>query len=359
MRILLTGGGTMGSVSPLLAIVEETKLQNIQADFLWLGTKLGPENKIVGEYGLPFIAVHGGKLRRYFSWQNFLDPLRIVAGFFQGLNIIYKFKPDIIISAGAFISVPIVFAGWLLRVPILVHQQDIIPGLANKLMMPYAKKITVAFEQSLKDYPKDKVSWLGNPIRQSIFQSNRTAALAKFNLTADLPVLLVLGGGTGALALNQLVADNLNELVSFCQVIHITGSGKALAVSDTPAVASRYHPYEFLTTDLALAYAAADLVVSRAGLSTLTELANLGKPTILIPIENSHQEANANYFARYNAVEVAAQSSLDGQKFVDLVQGLINNLAQLHSLTRNIKTLMKTGAAKAVVDLILSLTKKP
>ena len=169
-KILLTGGGTGGSVAPLLAIAESLTMQ----DFLWLGTKSGPERKMVEEAGIKFKAISGGKLRRYFSFKNLGDIFKIKLGFFQSLFIMLKWRPNLVMSAGSFISVPVVYAAWLLRVPALIHQQDVKAGLANKLMAPFSKVITVAFEKSLADYGK-KAIWIGNPVRQSLTLATRNS----------------------------------------------------------------------------------------------------------------------------------------------------------------------------------------
>src|SRR3989339_1004187 len=221
MRIILTGGGTMGSVSPLLAIAEELKEKDASNEFLWLGTKNGPEKKFVKEAEILFRAIPSGKFRRYFSGWNFIDPFLIIAGFFSSLWIIFKFKPKIILSAGGFVGVPVIWAGWFLRVPSLIHQQDLRPGLANKLTAPFAKIITVAFSESLKYFTGATI--VGNPFRKSLLMGDRARAKEIFKLHDDLPVLLILGGGTGALGLNKVAILAANELTNFCQVIHITG----------------------------------------------------------------------------------------------------------------------------------------
>lgn len=356
-KIILTGGGTMGSVTPLLAVAEEIKRKDQQAEFFWLGTKNGPERKIVELYHIQFASIPAGKLRRYFSLKNFLDPFLITAGFFKAFWVILKVKPKMIMSAGGFVGVPVVWAGWVLHVPILVHQEDLRPGLANRLSAPFSKIITVTFPESLKFFPKGIVT--GNPVRREIFLGDKERAFRNFGLEKELPTVLVLGGGTGALELNRIVAGAAAELVKLCQVIHITGGRMERFLPEVLGDKKiRYHQFDFLAEDLRDAYVAADLVVSRAGLGTLTELAGLGKPTILVPIPKSHQEDNAYYFRRNNAAMIMNQSEMTPDNFAASVAGLISNKVELENLSRNMRNSMKLGAAGAMAEEVLKLIKK-
>src|SRR3989339_1447610 len=165
MRILFSGGGTLGSVTPLIAIAQEIRKRQPQAEFLWLGTRNGPEISIVSRYGMPFEKIFSGKLRRYFSWHNFLDPFLILLGFFQALSTIIKFKPSAVMTAGGYVAVPVVWAAWLMRRPVTIHQEDVRPSITNKLTARFAGTITVTFQKSLADFPKGKTSWIGNPVR--------------------------------------------------------------------------------------------------------------------------------------------------------------------------------------------------
>jgi len=359
-KLILTGGGTMGSVTPLLAVAEEIKKQMPDAEFLWIGTKKGPEKKVVGAYDINFKSVPAGKLRRYFSFWNFIDPFFVVAGFLKSLWIIFKFKPHFILSAGGFVAVPVIWAGRLLGVPSLVHQQDVRPGLANKLTAPFAKIVTVVFPESLKYFPKAIV--VGNPVRQEIFSGQKERAFEFFNLEKDLPTILVLGGGTGALKLNRVVVKAAADLVKFCQVIHITGGRldeqSKLAVEKLQKESPRYHLFEFLVEPLKDAYAVSDLVISRAGMGTLTELAVLGKPTILVPIPKTHQEANAWYFKKRNAVYILDQEKLTPENFTAAVEELLGSKVELENLSRNVKEAIAADAAKKMIEEIFKIIKR-
>ncbi len=356
MKIVFAGGGTFGSVIPLLALAEKIKEETSKdsCEFLWLGTRTGPEKFLIKNYQIKFQPIFSGKFRRYFSFKNILDIFKIFIGFFQSFFILQKFKPDVIVSAGGFVSFPVVIAGWCLRIPALIHQQDIVPSLTNKLLSPFAQKITVVFEKSLKDFPRKKTILIGNPVRQEIFQGKKERAISEFQLEKNLPVILIIGGGTGALRINQLVVQALPKLVKFCQIIHLTG-GKLKKEGLTKF--SRYHSYDFLTDRMKDALAAADLVISRAGLSTLTELSFLGKPTILIPIPNSHQEKNAQYFQERGAAVVLPEKNLTPDKFVEEIRKILFDQSKLNELSERIKTMIKSGAEDRMIKIIFSLIK--
>lgn len=351
MKILLVGGGTMGSVSPLVAVYEKIKKSRPETEFLFLGSKSGPEKKSVESYRISFKPICSGKFRRYFSWRNFVDPFAVLAGFFQSLFIIFKFRPNVIMVAGSFVAVPVAWAAWVWRVPVLVHQQDIIAGLANKLMANTAAKITVSFDPSLKDFFPAKTVLTGNPVREEFFSCNPEKGEKIFNLKQNLPTLLILGGGTGAAAINEIVRKSLAELLQFCQIVHITGKGKKI-----DAKAENYHQFEFLTNEMTEAICSADMVVSRAGASTLSELIVLAKPTILIPLPG-HQEYNAQYFQKNNAVIAIAQNSLNKEIFISSIKDFMYNKGKRENLSRNIAKMMKANGAEQVAGILFEIAK--
>jgi UDP-N-acetylglucosamine--N-acetylmuramyl-(pentapeptide) pyrophosphoryl-undecaprenol N-acetylglucosamine transferase len=346
-KIFLTGGGTGGPVTPLLAVVDEFKIKTKPGEFnfLWVGTRQGIEIEMVKKAGVAFKAISSGKFRRYFSWRNIIDPIFIFVGFVESIVLITRFRPDLIMSAGGFVSVPVVWAGWLLRVPILIHQQDVRPGLANKLMSPFAKIITVTFETSLLDYPK-KAVWTGNPLRRDFIQTINNSNVQK----ETPPTLLILGGGTGSAAINDLVWASIEQLLTFCKVIHITGKQKS---RDLKNKFQNYTQIEFLSsTEMAAVYTKASLVVSRCGMSVLTELSSLGKPSILIPLPASHQEDNAQIFKQAKGAIILSQNNLIPEVFTDIIKHSILNQDLLVELGVNIKKVIKTDANTAIVKLI-------
>ena len=351
-KIILSGGGTGGSVSPLLAIAQEIKKTKPDSDFLFVGTKKGSPEKVMIK---PFLyikyqSISSGKLRRYFSLQNFLDLFLIFKGFVQSFFIILKFKPQAILSAGAFVSVPLAWAGWILKVPVFIHQQDVRPGLANKLMAKISKKITVSFEKSLKSFSVNKTILTGNPISPKILTGNKEKAIKRFNLESNLPCLLIMGGGTGALEINRIIEKIIPDLIKFCQVVHLTGSQKMSG----KFIHINYHQIEFLKQeDLADIYSRADLIISRAGLGALTELSVLKKPAIIIPISNSHQEDNANYFIEQKAIVLLKDKKISSKELLSKIRELILDNKQRALLSLNISKLANTEASKKISKIIL------
>ncbi len=360
VKILLIGGGTGGSVSPLLAIAEELRIRNYELenfDFLWIGTKNGPEREMVEKENIPFKTIVSGKLRRYFSLQNFIDIFKIKIAFWQSLFILLKWRPDLVISAGSFVSVPAVWAAWFLGAKVLIHQQDVRPGLANRLIAPIANVISVTFENSLADYGK-KAIWVGNPVRKQLsiinYQLKIKKLKKKFNLQENLPIALIIGGGTGATAINKLVEQSLNELIKFCQIIHITGKNKS--ITNYKSQIMNYTQYEFLDIGrMAEVYNLADVVVSRCGLGVLSDLSYLGKPVILIPLPDSHQEDNVAVFAKAKAAIILKQKELTKEKLTDEIKKLIENKELQKTLSQNIKQVIKQGANKAIAEIIRAM----
>jgi UDP-N-acetylglucosamine--N-acetylmuramyl-(pentapeptide) pyrophosphoryl-undecaprenol N-acetylglucosamine transferase len=299
LKILLTGGGTGGSVSVVLAVAEEIKKLKPKTDFLFVGTRKGPEKILAEGKGFRFVSIPAAKLRRYFSVKNFFDIFVFAAGLVRATIVVLKFRPDVIFNAGAFVGVPVCWTGKLFGAKIVIHQQDARIGLANKLIAPLAFKITTAFEPTSKDFysssglfkskekDESRAEWVGNPVRQE-FLDDKLPYKDFFGLHDKLPVLLVMGGATGAEQINHVMDEALLELVKSFQVIHITGSGKKAPLFSDP----NYHQYEFLSNELPTAMKLANYVISRAGLGTLAELSALGKPAIIAPMPFSHQEDN-------------------------------------------------------------------
>ena len=350
MRIVFTGGGTLGSVTPLLAVAEAIRRRQPSAELVWIGTKDGPEQAPVERAGLRFIGVSAGKLRRYFAWRNFTDLFRVLAGFFQCRRLFRAERPDRLVSAGGFVAVPAVWAARSLGVPIHVHQMDIRPGLANRLAAPFARSVSVAYRESMEDFAKYNPVWIGNPVRAAVLSGDRNAGLARWRLSGQRPIVLMLGGGTGAESLNRLAVKAWDFLREDIDLIHVTGLGKAIVV----ATDEHYRQVESLNVEeMGLAYAVADLVITRAGMGTLTELAALGKPTVIVPIPNSHQEENAAFFASNQAAEVWPENELFSKSFADRLLRLTRDRGQRDSLSTAIRGLNRPEAAERMADIVL------
>jgi len=347
MKILLTGGGTLGSVSPLIAIYEQAKKTNKNWDWFWVGTRTGVERKVIESMKIQYEWVPTAKLRRYFSFKTILDPFFLIIAFLRSLLVISTVKPDVIIGAGSFVSVPVIWAGWVFRKKIIIHQQDIRPTLSNKLCSWCASKITVSFEKSLSDYPKEKTEWIGNPVRDALLGANADISREKFGFRSDQPIILITGGSSGSKALNEWVWKNLGALCAQFQILHLTGKDKS-----SPNIKhENYHQIEFLGGDMFHALALADMVISRAGISIITELSFLGKVAVIIPLPGTHQEDNAFFVEEAHAGIVYRQDKLDSHVARDIVN-LLHSQDERTRLSRAISGLMKKGGREQMIEII-------
>ncbi len=363
MRILFTGGGTLGPVVPLLAIAEVLKGRTGVELVGLLGTRTGPERELAHRAGLRFFCITAGKWRRYWDVRNLGAWALTKIGFFESLILLRRLRPTIIVSGGSFIGVPVLWAAWFLRIPTMTHQQDVRASLANRLVAPIVRRVTVVFPETAHAFPKKKTVVIGNPVRPFLLRGSVEQARDRFGLLPGVPTVLVFGGGTGALALNQIVVEALPELTKFCQVIHSTGRGKA---GPTPAFSPskregeikrgwnnlRYHPIELLTDEMADAYAVADLVVARAGMGTISELSALGKPAIIVPLAGTHQEDNAQYLREREAAVVVSQTELISTRFIELVRSLLPDAARLRALGEQLRKISPRDAGEQMVRLI-------
>lgn len=360
-NILLAGGGSGGPVSPLLAVAKELKTTHPQLliSFLLVGTNKGPERQMAENAGIPFTSIPVAKLRRYYSVKNLLLPFELIIAFIRSLYIVLTFKPSLVLGAGSFVQVPLMYMAWMFGAKIVIHQQDVEVSLSNFLCSFIAKKITVSFEETEKDFPdsvflsglkqKSKTVYTGNPSNLPDQLPKRSDALEKFGLTANLPVVLVFGGGTGAVGLNKLFLAALPEITKFAQVLHAYGKGKGSNVKTFEH--PNYHPVEFIS-DMTHAYRAADVVVCRAGLSTITELSKYGKISIIIPMPQSHQEANAELVSRKKAAMVLSQADTDGELLTKVIRklGFAGNVQKV--LATNMHSLFPQNATANVASVV-------
>jgi len=354
IKIILSGGGTGGPVTPMLAIAREFYAKYPESSFVFVGTKSGPEKLLVTEamndLPIKFQTMLSGKWRRYFSFKNFFDFFNIGAAFFQSLYILKKETPNLIISVGAFVSVPLVWAAKFLNIPVLIHQQDLRPGLANRLMARAASIITVTFPSSVAAYGA-KAVLTGNPYSLPALFSKEDI-FKEFNFDIRRPLILIFGGGTGSIPINEAVLKNLDELLKITQVIHLSGTGKIISESQPG-----YFTTEFLGyTKILSVMKASDLVIARPGLGTLTDLSALKKASILVPMPNTHQEDNAEACANSGAAIYIEQKDLSN-KLVRVVSELLASDEDRHKLENEMAGIIKPGAAATIVDLCRSLIK--
>jgi len=353
-KIVLSGGGTLGPVTPLLAVREVILKKYPDAQFIWVGTKDGPERVLTEKYQIPYFVIGAGKWRRYFSLWNFTDLLMVVWAFFQSLFFLWQERPGLLISAGGFVSVPLHWAGWVLGIPSWVHQQDVIPGFANRLMAPFAKKITVVLQTSLKFFSTSKTEWIGNPAR-ALDGISAEQGKKFFGFNVSDPVVFVVGGGTGSTRLNQMLIEALPAWPKNWQVIHLVGKERPKELAQRVAgVFPNYHMFEFFTEEMKYAYAAADAVVARAGFNTITELALLFKGAVLLPKEG-HQQANAKFLDDHEAAWVLNEKVDSGLKLAQLVKELILIPEKRRVLRKNLHALLPIADPMKIVEIVEKL----
>jgi len=295
-KILMTGGGTAGHVTPNIALLPA--LRNAGYEISYIGSYEGIEKRLIEEQGIPYYGISSGKLRRYFDPKNFSDPFKVVKGLGQSVGLLKKLKPDIVFSKGGFVSVPVVLAARICKIPAIIHESDITPGLANKLAIPGATKVCCNFPETLKYLPAKKAVYTGSPIRQELLSGNEDAALAFCKLTAkNKPVLLIIGGSTGSKAINNAVREALPQLLENYIIIHLCGKNN---LDSSLEKTEGYLQFEYIGKELADLFALSDLVISRAGANAICELLALHKPNILIPLSaaasRGDQILNANSF---------------------------------------------------------------
>ena len=319
-RIVLTGGGTAGHVTPNMALVP--KLIDEGYNIYYIGSYEGMEKKLIEDIGVTYYGISSGKLRRYFDIKNFSDPFRVIKGFFEAKKILKKLRPDVVFSKGGFVTVPVVIAAKQLHIPVIIHESDMTPGLANKLCLSSATKVCCNFPETVNNLPKDKAVLTGTPIRQELLHGNKEHARAYCGFTSDKPVLLVIGGSLGAASVNENVRKILPELLKEFQVIHICGKGK----TDESIQLTGYVQYEYVQEQLPDMFALADVVISRAGANAICELAALSKPHLLIPLSakasRGDQILNARSFERQGYSMVLEEEEITESTLMEAIHRL-------------------------------------
>ena len=278
-KIILTGGGTAGHVTPNIALLPELKKRGYEISYI--GSYEGMEKQLIEDCGIPYTGIASGKLRRYFDIKNFSDPFRVIKGYFQARGILKRERPDVVFSKGGFVSVPVVLAAKILKIPAIIHESDMTPGLANRIAMRGAAKVCCNFPETIKNLPADKAVLTGTPIRAELLKGDRDRALAFTGLPEDKPILLIIGGSQGSVFVNRVVRGSLDDLLRDFSIIHLCGKGN---LDDTLTGREGYVQYEYISQELPDLFAAADVVISRAGANAICELLALKKPNILIPL---------------------------------------------------------------------------
>lgn len=308
-KIVLTGGGTAGHVTPNIALLPILKEKGY--DITYIGSYNGIEKKLITEQGISYHGIASGKLRRYLDLKNLTDPFRVIKGYFQAEKIIKKLNPDIVFSKGGFVSVPVVFAAHKLKIPVIIHESDFTPGLANKLCISSASKVCCNFPETVSLIPNNKGILTGTPIRAELSQGDRQTGLDMCRFTSSKPVVLVMGGSLGALHVNEAVRSILSRLLERFQIVHLCGKGK---VDESFYSTTGYYQFEYVNKELKDLFACADIVVSRAGANAIFELLALHKPNLLIPLpagaSRGDQILNANSFKQQGFSMVLPEEEL-------------------------------------------------
>ena len=321
-KIILTGGGTAGHVTPNIALIPELKKRGYEIHYI--GSKTGIEKQLIEEdKSIKYYGISSGKLRRYFDVKNFTDPFRVLKGFQEAKAIIKDIKPDVVFSKGGFVTVPVVIAADKCKVPCIIHESDMTPGLANKICIPHAVKVCTNFPEVATGIGHDKAVVTGTPIRKEMFSGNKIAGLDFLGFTANKPVLMVVGGSLGAAAINVLIRDALPDLLTKYQVVHLCGKGK---VDESLKDVEGYRQFEYIKKEMADLMAAADLIVSRAGANAICEILALNKPNLLIPLpaasSRGDQELNAESFERQGFSRVTKEEELTTSRLIEEIDAL-------------------------------------
>lgn len=323
-HIVFTGGGTAGHVTPNIALFPAVKEAGYEISYI--GSYEGIEKELITGLGVTYYGIASGKFRRYFSWKNFTDPFNVVKGYFQAKKLLKKLKPNIVFSKGGFVSVPVVMAAKKCKIPCIIHESDITPGLANKLAIPSATKVCANFPETLNYLPKEKAVLTGSPIRKELFSGNKIKGLDFCGFTANKPVLLVIGGSTGAASVNNAIRDLLPTLLQQFQIIHLCGKGKT---DETFNGREGYVQFEYIDKELKDLFAAADVIVSRAGANAICELLALKKPNILIPLSaaasRGDQILNAESFERQGFSYVLKEEDVTNETLLAAVNEVYAN----------------------------------
>ena len=323
-KIVLTGGGTAGHVTPNIALLPS--LQAAGYEITYMGSYDGIEKKLVEDFDLPYVGIATGKFRRYLDLKNLTDPFRVIKGFGEARKFLKEYKPDVVFSKGGFVSVPVVRAAASLGIPCIIHESDMTPGLANKLCIPVAKKVCCNFPETYDMLPEEKAVLTGSPIRAELTQGNKIAGLDLCGFTANKPVIMVMGGSLGAANVNKAVREALPQLLEKFQIVHLCGKGKLdESLVNTPG----YKQFEYIKTELKDLFAMTDLVISRAGANAICELLALHKPNILIPLpaasSRGDQILNAKSFEAQGFSIVVEEEVLTTELLVEKVNALFES----------------------------------
>lgn len=344
-KIVLTGGGTAGHVTPNMALIPGLKENGYEIKYI--GSYEGIEKKLIEEIGIDYSGISSGKFRRYLSAKNLTDPFRVIKGYFEAKKLIKNYSPNIVFSKGGFVSVPVVLAAKKYKVPVIIHESDMTPGLANKLAIPSAKTVCHNFPETANYLPKGKSLLTGSPIREELRKGDKLAGLNMCGFTANKPIIMVIGGSLGAVAVNEAVRSALDTLLQKYQIVHLCGKGK----TDTSlSKLNGYKQYEYIKAELKDLFAMSDVIISRAGANAICEIVALRKPSILIPLSarasRGDQLLNAASFAKQGFSEVIEEENLTTELLIKTINSVYDNR------NKYIDAIDKAGTTDAVATIL-------
>ncbi|MDR1800446.1 MAG: undecaprenyldiphospho-muramoylpentapeptide beta-N-acetylglucosaminyltransferase [Lachnospiraceae bacterium] len=344
-RIILTGGGTAGHVTPNIALLPH--LRDLEYDIHYIGSHNGIEKDLIEPFGIPFYGISSGKLRRYFSLKNLTDPFRVIKGLAEADSLIKQLEPDIVFSKGGFVSVPVVVAAKRRRVPVVIHESDMTPGLANKLSLSSAAKICCNFPETVELFPEGKAILTGSPIREELLKGDPEKAREFLGFNKDKPVLLIIGGSLGSVFVNDAVRAVIHNLLENFQVIHLCGKGK---LDESLNNTIGYKQYEYIKEELADIFALSDIVISRAGANAICELLAIRKPNLLIPLSSKasrgDQVLNARSFERQGFSMVLEEEEVTNKVLLSSIMDLYTRRADF------VKTMQDSGQHDSIATII-------
>lgn len=352
-KVLLTGGGTAGHVTPNIALLPG--LREAGFEIQYVGSYEGMERKLIENENIPYTGIATGKFRRYLSLKNLTDPFRVLKGYSEALKFIKNYKPDVVFSKGGFVSVPVVLAAKKCNVPVIIHESDMTPGLANRICIPSAARVCCNFPETMEHLPPQKAVLSGSPIRKELLEGNKEAALKFTGLTTDKPILMMMGGSTGSRIINETLRSILPDLLKDFQVIHLCGKGNI----DPSLEQDGYRQYEYISKELKDLFAAADLVLSRAGANAICELLALKKPHILVPlsaaVSRGDQILNAESFRKQGFSYVLQEEEMNQTTLMDAIYKVYNHKSDYINAMSQSKL---SNGVDIVLDLIKQLSNK-
>ena len=353
-RIVLTGGGTAGHVTPNIALL--SSLIEEGYDVQYIGSYNGMEKSLIEDAGIPYHGISTGKLRRYFDLKNFTDPFRVQKGYLEAKKLLKELKPDVIFSKGGFVSVPVVAAAGHKHIPVIIHESDMTPGLANKLSFPFATKICCNFPETLSSLPKEKAVLTGSPIRAELKEGSREKAMELCGFTEDKPVILSVGGSLGAAGINKALRQALPELLGDFNIVHLCGKGK---LDESLKTTKGYFQMEYAKDEMKDLFAYCDIIVSRAGANAICEFLALRKPNLLIPLPLSasrgDQILNAKSFVKQGFSMMLDEDNMTKDDFIRSIHELYENRDKY---VLEMEKSDQSDAVRTVVKLIKECTKQ-